>query len=155
MSHLALFNQPVEGVHGFFQRRGGVIGVGIIQINVICPQLSQALVDPVFDLLFLQSLALSVAVETNLCGQNNLVPAFSVGEVFAQKGFAFVAGALPVGVIIGGIHKIPAHIQIGIQHGKSSLPGSCCSKIHSAQSDGCHFQSVGENGLIHRVLSFR
>lgn len=49
------------------------------------------------------------------------------------RGFAFVAGAVPVGVVVGGINGISAYVQISVHHCKSSFFRCGGSEAHSPQ----------------------
>jgi hypothetical protein len=108
----------MEGLHGFLQRRVRIIGVGVIKVNVVGLQFSQTFIDPVFDLFFSQALSTTVTVKSHLGGQYHPVTAFSAGEIRSQQGFAFIAGSLPVGIVVGGVDKVAALAQISIQHRK-------------------------------------
>jgi hypothetical protein len=124
------FDQRLEGL---LQRRGPVIDMHVVQVDVVGPQPAQAVVDRLAQRVAAGALELDrapvdlpaahlvlvVHPAAALGGQEHLVPMPAAVQPAAQQRLALPAGETgrgPPGVAVGGVEEVAAGVEISVQH---------------------------------------
>ena len=92
-AHLALLNQPMECLHGFFHGRIKVVPVGIVDIDIIGLETGKAFLAFPFDFVGGEAAVASGIIESQFGGDLNLVADPALLHPLADRRFALASGA--------------------------------------------------------------
>jgi len=107
---LALLDQIVERLHGFFKRCCGIVAMGVVQIDSVRLQAAEALFALAFDLSGAKSTCASRVIEAQFCRDHHLIANAAVFHPGADRRLALAALAAgePRRVEISSVNERPA-----------------------------------------------
>ncbi len=121
-AHFAFLDELGVSLEGFFERRGGIVFVGLVEIDVIGLEALERGFDGAEDVGFGESFVLWAHVETDFGGDDDFGTFTGLLEPVADDGFGLAAGMAghPGGIDIGGVDEGEA----GVGEGVEDLEGS-------------------------------
>ena len=140
-SHFAGLDQTIKGFHGFFKRRVAIVTMRIVDVDPIRLQPFEALLAFALDLGCAESAFASGKVETQLGGNNHLLPVAPLLHPRTNGGLALTAFAAgqPARIHIRGVNQRAAVFAEEIEEVKRGPPIDSAANQVAAHGQRTHF----------------
>jgi hypothetical protein len=161
VDHLAGSNKLLHRLPDLLPRRASVDVVHLVQVDVVGPQSTQAVLAGLADVVRREATIVGSGAHrlVQLGGEHDLVAATAgLGEPAAEVLLGDPVTLLHVGrlraaVDVGGVDEVDAGLYGGVQHGEAVRLAGLHAEVHGAQPDPADLQTgTAQIVVLHAVL---